>query len=141
MMSRVNDVIWWPGISKDVENLRSSCHQCCENAPSQPADPPEGVIMPSFPFQHLSGDFYEIRGMKFLILVDRYKSWPVVYRFKKANCEELIKVMRKVFESYGIPETFHSDGGRQFTGNIFQIFSENEVLITTRVRLIIPIQI
>ena len=89
------------------------CSQCVENSPSQPADPPENLISPSYPFEHVSGEFFEIRGMAFLILVDRYTSWPIVYRFHKSTSEELIKVMRKIFENFGIPSTFYSDGGKQ----------------------------
>ena len=111
MMLRINKIMWWPLITKDVTKLHENCQKCTEDAPSQTKDPPEKLIKARYPFQYICADFFEVRGKQFLIIVDRFSSWPLVYRFTKANSQELTKCMRKVFESYGIPEVLTTDGG------------------------------
>ena len=69
MMARVNKIVWWPDISKDVSNLREKCGKCTKDAPTQVRDPPEELIVPRYPFQHLCIDYFEVKNMLTCILV------------------------------------------------------------------------
>ena len=51
MMGRAQQVAFWPGMSKEVENKRNSCMPCDERAPSQAALPPHPIPSPDYPFQ------------------------------------------------------------------------------------------
>ena len=77
---------------------------------------------PCYPFKWISADFFEVKGKGFLVIIDRYSSWPIVYQFHKATSSELVKAVRKVFETYGVAEKITSDGGGPFVGEEFTTF-------------------
>ena len=102
--------------------MRDGCKKYTEDAPTQPRDPPEKLITARYPFQYIVADFFEIKSTQFLVIVDRFSSWPIVYKFAKANSFKLMKCMRKIFETYGVPQVLTSDGGTQFTSAQFSDF-------------------
>ena len=122
MLSRASQIIWWPGLSKDISMTREKCHRCNVEAPSLPRDPPHKKSDPDYPFQFLSADYFEIKGNHYLVTVDRYSNWPIVYWCKTPDAKELVKVFRKIFETYGICDELCTDGGRQFMSTEFQTF-------------------
>ena len=57
------------------------CHLgCTQEAPYQPRDPPEPTQERDYPFQKLYADYFEVRGVQYLVVADRYSSWLSVYR-------------------------------------------------------------
>ena len=56
------------------------------------------------------------------MIVDRYSSWPLVYRATDLSAGELVRILRRVFTSYGVPEEFTWDGATVFTGHVFEEF-------------------
>ena len=63
-----------------------------------------------------------MKSTQSMVKVERFSSWPIVYKFAKANSSELMKCMRKIFETYGVPQVLTSDGGTQFTSAQFSDF-------------------
>ena len=57
-------------------------------------------------------------------MVDRYSNWPIVFK-ENGKAEQLIKRLREVFITFGIPEELTSDGGPQFTADETQRFLES----------------
>ena len=51
MISRVEDTVFWPGISTDIIKTRGGCLTWVRDARSQPAGSPVAPPPPSFPFQ------------------------------------------------------------------------------------------
>ena len=39
MASRAKDSFWWPGLTADIEQVRTLCQICHKNAPSQAKEP------------------------------------------------------------------------------------------------------
>ena len=105
-------------MKQDLENMRKTCLDCNENQPSQPKEPPKGMIMPSYPFETLHCDYFHIAGKVFLLMVDAYTSWPVIRNCEKGGtAAELKEALVEIFSTYGIPKTMVSDGGPQFTAH------------------------
>ena len=51
MLSRVENSIFWPGITTDIVKRRGSCMTCIREAPTQPGNRPVAPPSPFFPFQ------------------------------------------------------------------------------------------
>ena len=49
MICRIEETVFWPGISTDVIKTRGGCLTCVKDAPSQPAGSPVAPPVPSFP--------------------------------------------------------------------------------------------
>ena len=54
--------------------------KCTQEAPSQPSDSHELIQEADDLFQKLSADFFEVRGVQYLVVVDRYSRWLLVYK-------------------------------------------------------------
>lgn len=85
-------------------------------APSQANMPSVQQPIPEYPFQHICADFFNHIGKTYMVIVDRYSHWPIVERSLN-GAKGLIDILRKVFSTYGIPDSLSSDGGPEFTSN------------------------
>ena len=78
MEDRARDIVYWSGITNDIQEKRNGCPICCKNAPSQaplPAMPPD---IPSTPFESVFADFFQESGYHFLVAGDRLSGWVEV---------------------------------------------------------------
>ena len=115
MVSRAQGAVFWPGISKDIEANRTKCLDCCRMAPSQPPMPPIPPCVPSRPFQAIAADFCEARGTSYLVVVDRFSSWPhIVTTRSGSGAAGLGRALISYFATYGVPEELSTDGGPEF---------------------------
>ena len=122
MVSRVEDTVFWPGISTDIIRTRGSCLTCVKDAPSQPAGTPVAPPTPSFPFQYVVGDYFSLAGINYLILGDRFSGWLSIYSAGAGefDAKGLVKKTRDYFTNFNIPEEIATDGGPQMTSSLFQ---------------------
>ncbi|XP_068232779.1 uncharacterized protein [Palaemon carinicauda] len=121
MTARADSSVFWPGISKDLQDTRMNCYHCNRIAPSQPALPPHPQNPPAYPFQHICADFFHYKGQQYLVVVDRYSNWPVIERAAD-GATGLINSLRRIFATYGIADELSSDGGPEFSAKITQDF-------------------
>lgn len=80
MTARAESSVFWPGISNDIAHVRDRCEHCHRIAPSQPSAPPAPRFDPTYPFQCICADFFQHKGIHYLVMVDRYSNWPIVPR-------------------------------------------------------------
>ena len=109
-------------MSVDIQRVREECLACRRNAPSQPAAPPMSLPSPDYPFQMVSSDYFHYAGKEYLLVVDRYSGWPVVGQAKAGTAEELVRLLRGYFATYGVPEEMATDGGAQYVSKVTQDF-------------------
>jgi len=57
-----NQCVWWPGISKDIQELVVKCRYCLEKQPSHPSEPLLPSMLPDRPFQKIGVDICEFNG-------------------------------------------------------------------------------
>ena len=121
MISRAESSVFWPGITKDIHEVREKCHQCNRNAPSNPHAPPSPPILPDYPFQCVCADYFTHKGIPYLVIIDRYSNWPIVEK-SRDGAAGLISSLRQTFTTFGVPEELSSDGGPQFAASMTSRF-------------------
>ena len=121
MRARAIDSVYWPDITNDIARIRDQCTHCHRMAKSNPMQPPSDLILPDYPFQMISSDYFTYNSKEYVVIVDRYSNWPMVYR-SESGAEGLIKRLRETFVTFGIPEELTSDGGPQFKAGKTQDF-------------------
>ena len=118
MLNRARTILYWPGISNDIQRIRNSCTVCCRNAPSQAPLPAAVPECPETPFEAVFADFFEKSGHHYLVAGDRLSGWVEVYASpvgsSKAGARGLISHLRTLFTTFGIPMNLSSDGGPEF---------------------------
>ena len=64
MTSGAESIVFWPGITPAIANLRARNRSCNERAPSQPHGPPLAAQEPVYPFQCICADYFQIQGLQ-----------------------------------------------------------------------------
>ena len=119
---RTRQSVWWPGISKELEELVNRCHVCCKTQ-SQRAEPLITTPLPDLPWQKVATDIFEWKKSNYLLIVDYYSRFIEVARLRCMTADEVILHTKSVFARHGIPEEVISDNGPQFSSKLFQLFS------------------
>ena len=68
--------VWWPGITKDIENTVCHCSECQQHQPTQPVAPLHPWAWPTRPWAHLHLDYAgPVQGKMILVLIDAHSKW------------------------------------------------------------------
>ncbi len=114
MTAKAEASIFWPGITTDIHATRAACDHCNRMEPSQAAMPPVPPTMADYPFQCLCADYFHHLGKNYLVLIDRYSNWPIV-KHADDGAKGVVKALRRIFSTFGIPDEIATDGGPEFT--------------------------
>ena len=127
MTRRANQTVYWPGMHHAIKNIRYNCNRCNNIAPSQPKEPIILTKTPEYPFQFICADYFEIKSHHYLVIVDRFSGWIILYHFQSTQLKSnsLINACREIFTNYGAPEEISTDGGPQFIAQAFQQFLQS----------------
>ena len=124
--ARARQIVFWPGIDRDVENITRSCPLCQRELPAQQKETMLRRKPATRPFEQLHMDFADHAGRKYLVAVDGFSGWLFVADLgPNAPAAKLISAVRDIFCRVGVPDIIWSDGGPQFTSNAFQTFLRN----------------
>ncbi|XP_061727723.1 uncharacterized protein K02A2.6-like [Cydia pomonella] len=121
---RARDVMWWPGMSAQVEALVAACATCAERRAAQPREPMRSHQVPGKPWEVLATDLFEFRNKHYILVVDYYSKYVEVVSLSDIRSETIIIQLKSIFARHGIPKKLVSDNGRQFTSAVFQSFVE-----------------
>ena len=124
MKSIARELIWYPGIDGDIENIVKSC-LICQSVRSRP---PQNVHvswpMPSRVWSRIHIDHFFFDKHIFLIIIDALTKYIEVEIVKNTSAEETIDSLRMVFSRNGLPDVVCSDNATSFTANEFVNFLE-----------------
>ena len=116
--------VWWPGLSRDIEKMVQSCHEC-QKFRRRRIEPMKGTEYPVRPWSRVGVDFFEHKQKMYLLAVDYYsRDVEVCIVSRTVNTPELIGRLKKVFSRHGVPDVLFSDNGPQFASAEFRSFSE-----------------
>ena len=122
MKSLARSLIWWPGMDHAIEDMVTHCSDCQRAQASPPSAPLHPWKWPTRPWARLHVDFAgPMDGRMYLIVVDAHSKWLEVLPVTTATALT-IQHLRTLFARFGIPESFVSDNGPQFTAAGFQLF-------------------
>ena len=123
--ARARQIVFWPGLDRDIENVTRNCRKCQRELPSQQKETLAHRPPAARPFQHLNIDLAEHAGNKYLVAVDGFSGWRFVEPLgKSAPTRRLTGALRSIFCRVGVPDTIWTDGGPQFTSSSFRLFNE-----------------
>lgn len=128
---RLRDRFYWPYLAADVRNYINDCQKCCEiKSPNNVLRSPLGkAFQVDKPFQHLYADFLgpyprTKRGnTKIFIILDHLTKFIILEPIKSSKASVALHHLKeKVFNTFGVPETFLTDNGSEFKSKEFEKF-------------------
>ena len=126
-LRRARQVVYWPHITNDIDNVVRSCEQCRLHASSQAKEPLRATEdrRPTLPFESTSADLFSCQGWEYLAYVDRKTGWPCVAKVGcTATSADVIRALRNWFADIGVPRVLTTDGGPQFSSRRFAEFCD-----------------
>ena len=79
---RAREVLFWPGMSRDVEQMVTNCSVCSDFAKKQPTEPLKPTVPPSPPWQKIGTDLFEFQGEHYLLSVCYRSKSPEVTKME-----------------------------------------------------------
>jgi len=116
--SLARTTLYWPGMSRDIENLIARCSTCNSCRRQQPSEPLLPYSVPDYPWQRVGADIFTLYGRDYLLVVDYYSKFPEICHLHGKTASEVIVNLKSIFSRNGIPEEVVADnmpfGSREF---------------------------
>lgn len=123
MKNLARSYIWWPNMDREIEEKVNMCPECQETQKMPKRAPIHPWEWSRAPWTRLHLDFAgPMNGNYFLIVVDSYSKWLDVRLVSGPSAAAVVKVLRELFATHGIPDVCVSDNGTAFTSAEFQQF-------------------
>ena len=121
---RAKQSVWWPGISKQIEETVQKCLRCCQHL-TQRAETLLPTVFPDYLWQKVEVDLFAFKGSSYLLLIDYYSRYVEMSKMHSTTSAAVIQRMKSIFARHGIAEILISDNGPQFAAEIFTQFAQN----------------
>ena len=108
---KARDCLFWPGITKNIKEMSSSCATCMKYAKQQQKQLLEQHSLPSYPWQKLVSDLFDYKASQYLLVADYYSEFPIVRKLNSTTLAVVINHLKSIFAEYGIPEMIITDNG------------------------------
>jgi transposase InsO family protein len=122
---RARDVLYWPGLARDIEEKVSKCQTCSQRQRQQPKEPLLPHEPPNRPWAKIATDLFELDNQHYLCTVDYYSKWIEVDKLDSQYSSATTEVLKQHFSRYGIPDEVVSDNGPQFSSSEFAKFAKD----------------
>ena len=117
------DVLFWPGMCKEIENMVKQCTTCQEYRTAQPKEPPLPHDIQERPWQMVATDLFVWSNVNYVLVVDYYSNYFEIAQLANTKNSTVIQHIKSIFARHGIPEVVISDNGPQYSSEEFQRFS------------------
>lgn len=120
--SRACTSVWWPRLSKQIEDLVPQCVTCAKDRPT-PKEPFLLASFPSCPWKRIANDLFELNGKVYLIVTDYYSRWFEIKELRNETSRVVIQALKELLAIHGIPDLIISDNGPQYSADSFREFA------------------
>ena len=122
---RARDVLFWPGMSTQIEDKVAKCYTCSQHQRQQAKEPMIPHDPPNRPWAKIGTDLFEMNSHHYLCTVDYYSKWVEVDQLENQSSKATVNALKKHFSRYGIPDEVVSDNGPQFGAAEFAEFAKD----------------
>uniref|UniRef100_A0A8C6KIQ6 Gypsy retrotransposon integrase-like protein 1 n=1 Tax=Nothobranchius furzeri TaxID=105023 RepID=A0A8C6KIQ6_NOTFU len=122
---RAREVLYWPGMSSEIEEMVRNCSKCVEFQNKLPRLPLSPTETPDLPFEQVGSDIFEFESKQYLVIVDYYSKLIEVDELKDPRSRTVIETLKAQFSRHGIPSILRTDNGSQYTAEQFKGFYES----------------
>ena len=116
------DKVFWPTIRQDLISYSNDCESCQIHERSNWKLPPNNREIPVSPWQYLAADLFQCNSTMYLLIVDYFTKFPVLFKLHSTTSEVIIRHMKSIFSLLGTPTRLYTDNGPQFSAPVFSQF-------------------
>ena len=108
---RARDVLFWPGMCKEIETIVEKCLTCQENRNAQQKEPLRPHDIPVRLWQMVAIDLFLWNNTNYVLVVDYYSNYFEIAQLASTKSSTMIQHIKSIYARHGIPETVISDNG------------------------------
>lgn len=137
---RLRQSVWWPGMTKEVENLCRQCPECQFVRNPLPPTPLNPTPLPDHPWHTVGIDFKGPlpTGHTLLVLMDYQSRYPEVKVMRSTTAKRTVEELQEIFARVGACTVLNSDNGSQFRDKEFKNFMKEKGIQHRRVCPLYP---
>ena len=120
---RAKDVVFWPAMSKDIQEAVEKCEVCAEFQNNNSKQPMQSHEIPGRPWSRVSSDLFTLNSRDYIVLADSYSDFIEVGELRSTISSDVILFLKQQFSRHGIPDVLVTDNGPQFSSSEFTTFS------------------
>lgn len=121
--NRAREIVYWPGMNQQIENIVNSCDSCMryKKANSKESLLPREV--PNGPWEQLGIDLFEFKNCHWLLVIDYYSKYVEVAKLENMLGATIVSKLKSIFARFGIPKKINSDNGTHFVNQDMKKFA------------------
>lgn len=126
---RACNIMFWPGMSKGIEDIMGHCPIYQERRPSNTKEPMIPHRIPDRPLQVVGTEIFTWNGENYLVTVDYYyyyysQFFELDRLLSTTAAAAVIRKLKGAFTRHGIAETVISDNGSKHAPAEFESFTK-----------------
>ena len=117
---RARDVIFWPGMNKQIEETVKKCAVCLQHQNKPQKEPLIPHEVPKLPWNKVATDLFELDGDHYLVMVDYYSNFIEAAQLPDTKTSTVLREVKGNIARHGVMETLVSDNGPQYRSEAFE---------------------
>ena len=109
---RAREVLFWPEIDKEIEQMVKAYSTCNQNKKRQQRETLKPHPTPSRPWQRVGVDIFTFHKRNYQVTVDFYSGWFELDLLNDTTASTVISKLKSQMARHGIPDVLMSDNGR-----------------------------
>ena len=105
-LNRARDCLFWPGITKQVQDKVAKCQICNRHRNKRVKEPLMPHQLPDRPWQILAADMFVLGKDKYLVLVDYYSKYFELIRVTDSTSNTVVNVLQQHLARHGLPDIY-----------------------------------
>lgn len=126
-LSKIRQNYYWPGLQNDVKAYINGCEFCARRKdPLKTKRAPMEITKSGFPMERIAIDILGLlpiteRGNRYILVIgDYFTKWTESHAMPNMEASTVATILvEQVISRFGIPNSVHSDQGKQFESRLF----------------------
>ena len=122
-LRRAREVIFWPGMSTEIELHVCKCNICERYQSDSVKEPLISHEVPKRPWEKIGVDLMVFKQQQYLVTVDYFSNYFEIDRLDGKKSSDVIYKPKQHFARHGLPVVCHADNGPPFNWSEFRLFA------------------
>ena len=129
--NRAKQLLYWPSMNQDIENLVDRCKLCQKYRASNIKEPLVNHEIPNLPYEKLGMDIMEVAKENYLVIGDYFSKYLDIIPLKTKTASAIYKKLEIIFSTYGIPKEIIADNVPFGSFEFIQWANKLDIKVTT----------
>jgi RNase H-like domain found in reverse transcriptase/Reverse transcriptase (RNA-dependent DNA polymerase)/Integrase zinc binding domain len=121
--AKAKEAIYWPGMDKDIKTMILACETCQSYSRSNTKEPLLPQDIPKLPWDKVGVDFLKADNKTYMLVTDYHSKFVEIREMSTTTAPAVIKDLKQIFRTHGIPSTLISDNGPPFDSHLMDNFT------------------